>query len=192
MTYRDDIQKLNAHRAEITTIRAKIRAIQSRIEPQPVKDYTFATLKGEVTLSALFGDKKDLFMVHNMGAGCPYCTLWADGYNGVYPHLTDRAAFVVSSPDSPKTQARFSKIRGWKFPMVSHAGSTFAADMGFANGKGGFNPGISAFKKTRGKIVRVSDYSGMGPGDDFCSVWHFLDMLPEGAAGWRPKFKYAA
>jgi hypothetical protein len=38
--------------------------------------------------------------------------------------------------------------------------------------------------------VRVSD-THLGPGDDFCSLWHFWNMLPEGADGWRPKFKYA-
>jgi hypothetical protein len=39
-------------------------------------------------------------------------------------------------------------------------------------------------------IVRVSD-APFSPGDDFCSVWHFFDLIPEGAAGWQPKYKYA-
>ena len=49
---------------------------------------------------------------------------------------------------------------------------------------------MSTFKRKGGKIVRVSD-TAMGPGDDFCSVWHFFDLLPDGANGWQPKFKYA-
>ena len=56
----------------------------------------------------LFGSMKDLFVIHNMGSGCPYCTLWADGYNGIYEHLTSRAAFVIASPDSPAAQQRFA------------------------------------------------------------------------------------
>ena len=40
-------------------------------------------------------------------------------------------------------------------------------------------------------VVRVSD-AELGPGDDFCSVWHLFDLLPEGAAGWRPQFRYAS
>ncbi len=191
MTYQDATQRLKAHRDEIAAIRGKMRAIQSKIEPQKVKDYTFTTLKGAVKLSALFGDKKDLFIIHNMGTGCVYCTLWADGHNGVYGHLADRAAFVVTTPDAPKVQAQFAKSRGWKFPMISHQGTSFALDMGFATEQGRFAPGISAFKKARGKIVRVSDQQ-LGPGDDFCAVWHMFDMLPEGSDGWRPKFKYAA
>jgi hypothetical protein len=39
-------------------------------------------------------------------------------------------------------------------------------------------------------IVRMSDAS-FSPGDDFCSVWHFFDLIPEGAAGWQPKYNYA-
>jgi len=48
---------------------------------------------------------------------------------------------------------------------------------------------VSVFKKQGGKIVRVADTS-FGPGDDFCSIWHFFDLLPEGAADWQPKYKY--
>jgi predicted dithiol-disulfide oxidoreductase (DUF899 family) len=28
-------------------------------------------------------------------------------------------------------------------------------------------------------------------GDDFCSVWHLFNLIPEGAAGWQPRFRYA-
>ena len=41
----------------------------------------------KVRLSSLFGEKDELILVHNMGRGCPYCTMWADGFNGVLPHL---------------------------------------------------------------------------------------------------------
>ena len=39
-----------------------------------------------------------------MGRGCSYCTLWADGFNGLRHHFEDRAAFVVVSPDTPEQQ----------------------------------------------------------------------------------------
>ncbi len=73
--------------------------------------------------------------------------------------------------------------------MVSHAGTTFADDMGYVR-EGKFWPGVSAFRLRNGGIARVSD-AELGPGDDFCNVWHFLDLLPEGADGWSPKFRYA-
>ncbi len=54
---------------------------------------------------------------------------------------------------------------------------------------GGWRPGISAFRRERDRIVRLSD-TGLSPGDDFCTVWHVFDLLPEGRARWEPKFRY--
>ena len=67
------------------------------------------------------------------GRGCVYCTMWADGFNGVVPHLEDRAAFVVVSPDEPHVQAEFAASRGWRFRMVA-ARSDFTGDMGYEEG----------------------------------------------------------
>ncbi|HEX9906292.1 MAG TPA: DUF899 family protein [Propylenella sp.] len=189
MNYSDASAQLSDYRRQIAETREKMRAVQKAVEPEPVADYTFTTTAGPVRLSELFGGKADLFVIHNMGTGCPYCTLWADGYNGVYDHLENRAGFALSSPDTPDVQKSFADSRGWRFPMVSHAGTSFASDMGYVSERGGCMPGVSVFKRRNGAIQRVSDTS-FGPGDDFCSVWHFLDMLPDGAAGWSPRFRY--
>jgi predicted dithiol-disulfide oxidoreductase (DUF899 family) len=189
MSYRDNAEALAAYRAQIADIRKKMRDIQATAEPEVVSDYTFATPDGTTNLTDLFGVKNELFVIHNMGASCPYCTLWADGYNGIYEHLANRAAFVVCSPDPPDVQRRFADSRGWRFPMVSHAGTGFAADMRYRSETGGWLPGLSVFRRESDRIVRVAD-TGLCPGDDFCSLWHFLDMLPEGADGWEPKFRY--
>jgi predicted dithiol-disulfide oxidoreductase (DUF899 family) len=189
MTYKDTTEKLKQYRREIAGLRQRMREAQASSAPEEVKDYEFAVPGGTTRLSALFGDKDTLFVVHNMGMSCAYCTLWADGFNGVYDHLRNRAAFVVSSPDEPAQQLKFAGTRHWKFPMVSHQGTTFAADMGY-RGDDGFRPGVSVFKRAAGKLLRVADTS-FSPGDDFCSLWHFLDLIPEGKAGWQPKFTYA-
>jgi predicted dithiol-disulfide oxidoreductase (DUF899 family) len=188
MKYHETAQHLARFRREIAELRHKMRALQQSVEPQEVADYELAMRDGTVRLSELFGDKDSLFVIHNMGTGCPYCTLWADGFNGVLSHLENRAAFVVTSPDAPQTQERFKAARGWRFRMVSHRDTTFAADLGYKSDDG-WLPGVSVFAKRAGKVVRVSD-TGLGPGDDFCSVWHFLELLPEGDAGWRPRFTY--
>ncbi|HXE15773.1 MAG TPA: DUF899 family protein [Stellaceae bacterium] len=188
MTYRDTTKKLAALRGEIARLRAEMRETQSAVAPEPVENYVFATPDGDATLADLFGGKDTLFVIHNMGASCRYCTMWADGFNGVLPHLENRAAFVVSSPDEPAKQQKFKDSRGWNFRMVSHRGNNFAADMGYKDGTK-FQPGVSVFRKEKGRIVRVSD-QGLGPYDDFCSVWHFFDMMPGGAADWSPQFKY--
>ena len=140
-------------------------------------------------LSELFGEKPDLIVIHNRGTSCPNCTLWADGFNGIYDHLADRAVFVVSSPDPPAVQKRFAAGRGWRFPMISHEGTTFAADMGYRSEEGGWLPGISVFRRDRNRILRVSD-AEFDQGDDFCALWHIFDLLPGGAGDWRPKYRY--
>jgi predicted dithiol-disulfide oxidoreductase (DUF899 family) len=189
MKYNDAMKSLTEHRGRIAALRDEMRRIQDGIEPQAVEDYRFSTSDGEVRLSDLFSGKPDLIVIHNMGASCPYCTMWADGFNGVYDHLANRAAFVVSSPDSPAAQKRFAQTRGWRFPMVSHQNTSFAQDMGYRGQEGGWMPGISVFRREAGRVMRVSD-TGMEPGDAFCGVWHFFDLLPGGSAGWQPKFKY--
>lgn len=190
MNYAKTAQKLAEYRGQIGELRKKMRKLQAEIEPEEVSDYEFATMDGVTRLSELFGDKDTLFVVHNMGKGCAYCTLWADGFNGAYDHLRSRAAFVVASPDSPDAQMEFAQSRGWRFPMVSYQGTNFAEHMGY-RGKDGYLPGVSVFKRKGKKLVRVADTS-FSPGDDFCFVWHFFDLLPEGAGGWRPKYKYAS
>ena len=120
MTYAESIQQLNAYRAQINELRGKMRSLQSGIESEQVDDYVFSTPEGDVRLSELFGEQDALFVIHNMGAACVYCTLWADGFNGIIDHLENRAAFVLSSPDAPDAQRKFADSRGWRFRMVSH------------------------------------------------------------------------
>jgi predicted dithiol-disulfide oxidoreductase (DUF899 family) len=190
MTYKQTSEQLARYRRQIADLRKELRAAQAAVEPEEVKDYTFQKADGGTArLSELFGDKDTLLVIHNMGAGCPYCTLWADGFNGVYDHLRNRAAFVLSSPDAPAQQQKFAAGRGWRFPMISYEGTSFGEDMGYRV-DGQARPGVSVLRRRDRKILRVAD-TGFEPGDDFCSVWHLFDLIPEGAAGWQPKFEYA-
>ena len=190
MKYAAATQKLTAFRQQIADIRQQMRKVQAEVEPQEVANYEFRVPDGIVTLTELFGDHEDLMVVHNMGVSCPGCTLWADGYNGIHQHVTSRAAFVVSSPDAPEVQRKFAASRGWVFPMVSHMGNSFAEDMGYRTATR-LLPGMSVFKLKANKILRVSDVT-WSPGDDFCTIWHMFDLLPEGPAGWMPKLRYSA
>ena len=158
---------------------------------QEVKDYELTNTDGsKVRLSELFGDKDELMVVHNMGKGCVYCTLWADGFNGVHQHLSDRAAFVLSSPDDHETQRAFAESRGWKFRTVSIKDTTFAKDLGFEPKPKSYQPGFSTFiKDADGKMYRTAK-DMFGPGDHYCATWHLLDLLPNGQNGWEPKYKY--
>jgi predicted dithiol-disulfide oxidoreductase (DUF899 family) len=176
---------------ELVKAKERLAELRRQLPKEEVTDYALKGWDGaDARLSSFFGDKKDLILIHNMGTGCAYCTMWADGFNGVVHHLEDRAGFVAVSPNDPETQKKFATGRGWKFKMYSAKGTTFNKDMGFENDKGGAQPGVSVFRREpEGKIFRVSK-AGFGPGDDFCSVWHLFDLLSEGPAGWEPKFKY--
>jgi len=183
MKYADVNGKLADYRRQIASIREQMRETQASMEPEPVRNYEFSTVDGPVRLLDLFGAREDLILIHNMGVACSSCTLWADGYNGIHQHVVTRAAFVASSPDRPAVQQKFAESRGWKFPMVSHAGTTFAAEMGYVSEKGGWMPGVSVFRREAGAITRVAN-TGFSPGDDFCTLWHFFDLLPGGVGKW--------
>lgn len=168
----------------------ELSELRRKRTPEPVEDYELMRPDGSpVRLSHLFGDKPDLIVVHNMGKDCVYCTMWADGFTGFASHLQSRAAFVVSSPDDPRAQREFAKSRGWRFDMVSTAGSTFTRDMGY-QGDDGYLPGVSAFRLLDdGAIVR-SNRAMFGPYDQFNATWHLFDLLAEGADDWEPQYSY--
>src|SRR4051794_1135991 len=138
-----DIQK------QIQGLREELSAARRAAAPEPVADYGLTHPTGEaIQLSEFFGDKDDLIVIHNMGSGCAYCTLWADGFVSTLPHLQNRAGFVVVTPDSPTVQKAFAASRNWTFPMASAEGTTFFADLGFDGGDGNSpQPGFSALHR---------------------------------------------
>jgi predicted dithiol-disulfide oxidoreductase (DUF899 family) len=175
---------------ELMKLRAKAAEIRRKIPATEVKDYTFTGMSGEkVKLSEIFGASSELILIHNMGRTCRSCTLWADGFNGFTKHFESRAAFAVTSPDNYEIARKFSMERGWTFHLYSTEGTSFKRDMGFADHRNEPMPGVSIFKKEAdGRIVHVTkDF--FGPGDDYCSIWHFFDLLPSDKE-WEPQYYY--
>ncbi|MBS1716568.1 MAG: DUF899 family protein [Armatimonadetes bacterium] len=172
--------------AKIEELKAELKKLQHAAPPEEVRDYSFETQTGTVTLSELFGDKDELILIHNMGVSCPYCTLWADGFEGQRAYLEDRAAFVVCSGDKPEVQASFAAKRGWGFKMISDGSKQFTRDMGYWNEEDGWWPGASGFRQVDGKIYRTGT-AIFGPGDDFCPIWPLQDLIG-GDKGWEPKY----
>lgn len=187
-----DIQnRIRELEKEILKARNELVELRRRRSGEKITDYLFDGIDGlKIRLSELFGAHRELIVVHNMGQGCNYCTMWADGFNGVLDHIESRAAFVLVSPDDPETQRRFAESRDWRFKMISGKGTSFSKDMGYEIGGSRHMPGFSTFYKDgKGDIYRAAnDY--FGPGDPFCSVWHLFDLLPNGADGWQPKLRY--
>jgi AraC-like DNA-binding protein/predicted dithiol-disulfide oxidoreductase (DUF899 family) len=187
--YTDIDREIEALEKEVEAAKLRLSEARRRRPKEPVADYVLENPDGtEVRLSELFGEKDDLIVIHNMGTGCSSCTMWADGFSGLSPHLMDRAAFVVCSPDRPEVQKRFAQKRNWSFRMVSAYQSPFFQDMGFW-GNGPW-PGVSTFRRQADRsIVRVGK-AVFDAGDDFCAVWPLLDLLEHGANGWDPKDSY--
>lgn len=185
----DELQQLEEKHKELSRQLAEARR---NIPSIGVQDYAFRNPDGsEVRLSELFADRNELLVIHNMGRKCAWCTLWADGFNGIAHHLESRAAFVLASPDDPATQKEFVESRGWRFRTVSCAGNSFAHDLGFEPEPGKYWPGVSAFRKNEDGTIQRTAHATFGPDDEFCSAWHLFRMLPNGINDWAPKFDYS-
>ena len=196
MTESAEDRKIADLEREIHEKQAELARLRREAPPMPLEDYTLRGPAGaRVRLSEVFGEHRDLIVIHNMGSSCPYCTLWADGFNGIVSHLENRAAFVLVSPDSPVTQAAFAEQRGWKFRMLSNGDSGFTEDMGFlregSDGKMRPAPGVSTFRKDDdGSLTRIA-HADFGPGDPFCGAWHVFSLLDGGAGEWAPRSVYS-
>ncbi len=183
-------QKLSQLYEELVATRSAMLELQKKIEHEPVVDYELNTSDGPRRLSSYFGNHDTLFLIHNMGSHCVYCTVWADGFNGVIDHLQDRAGFLLTSPDSPKKQKTFAASRGWRFPIASIENSSLALDLGYEHENGEALPGVTVLRKQPdGSLVKVAD-SPFGPGDAYCAVFNLFDLIPEGPGDWQPKFAY--
>ena len=175
---------------DLEAARTHLAELRRQLPCTTVADYQLTGPDGaSVKLSSLFGDQSDMIVIHNMGTGCAYCTLWADGFNGVVPHFENRAAFVVISPDDFTTQQAFALERGWRFRMVSSQGTTFRADLGFQTADD-LMPGYTVLHKDANGTITDVGKDFFGPGDNYSAIWHMFDLLPEGLNGWEPQFHY--
>lgn len=182
MSEADDLE------AELMEKAQKLASLR-RAEPSvEVGDYVLETLEGETRLSALFAGRERLLAIHNMGQACRYCTLWADGFNGIVPHLEDTMAVVLLSKDPPETQRRFAQSRGWRFRMASHGGGPYMKEQGAMAGYDNC-PAAVVYEKRDGKIFRRAR-TGFGPGDLYAPVWHLLALAGIGHDEWTPQFHY--
>lgn len=171
----------------IEALKAERSEARRRRGPEPITDFEVGTSEGPRRLSDLFGGHDDLLLVHNMGSTCAYCTLWADGFVGLLPHLTRRAAVALLTPDPPAVQRAFAAARGWPFMMASDPTRAVARALGFATENGQSLPGVTALRRAAdGSLVRTGR-AEFGPGDDYCAVYPLFDLLEGGAGEWAPR-----
>jgi predicted dithiol-disulfide oxidoreductase (DUF899 family) len=173
---------------EIFELTAKLNELRGANEGVEVRNYAFDSLSGPTTLLDLFGHQKKLLLIHNMGQGCRYCTLWADGLNGFVPHIETAMALALVSKDKPEVQRRFANSRGWRFRLASHGGGEYIREQTVMEGADNM-PGAVVYER-RGEAIFRKNSCIFGPGDMYCPIWNFLGMAGFGEGEWTPQFNY--
>lgn len=98
------------------------------------KDYRFDTDGGNVKLAELFKGCSQLLVYHFMfgpdyAAGCPSCSMIADGFNGYATHLAQHDVMLWAVSRAPLAKiAEYKKRMGWSFPWASSFGTDFNFD----------------------------------------------------------------
>jgi predicted dithiol-disulfide oxidoreductase (DUF899 family) len=158
----------------------------------------------DVRLSELFERPElPLVLVHFMFGGqqtepCPMCTLWADGYDGIVPHLRQRMNLAVLVAGDLASFRRYARERGWRHLRLLSAGTSgLKRDLGMESDEGRQDPGVSVFTLdgeagvrhfyTGGAFLGEGHFRGM---DLLSPAWNFLDLTPAGRGDWMPAKSY--
>ncbi|HLI18706.1 MAG TPA: DUF899 domain-containing protein [Rhodanobacteraceae bacterium] len=98
------------------------------------KDYGFETDDGKASLADLFRGRSQLLVYHFMfgpdyTAGCPSCSMIADGFNGFVEHLANHDVMLWAVSRAPLAKLlAYRKRMDWRFPWASSFGSDFNFD----------------------------------------------------------------
>jgi len=182
-------------------LRAEQRALP---RVKVVKPYLFQGPKGEVGLAGLFDGRTQLIVYHfmftaNQNAGCPHCSLRADGFNGVNIHLKQRDVTMVAVSRAPYAKlAAYQQRMGWTFPWYSSGDSDFNFDYNVSFSPEALAAGTTVFNfakqhpgnsEREGHSVFVKDgkdrvfhtYSCYARGNESFNIhYHYLDLVPKG------------
>jgi predicted dithiol-disulfide oxidoreductase (DUF899 family) len=98
------------------------------------KEYRFQTGEGSASLEDLFQGRSQLLVYHFMfgpdyKAGCPSCSMIADGFNGFAVHLANHDVALTAVSRAPLARLQAYKQRmGWTFPWASSHSGDFNFD----------------------------------------------------------------
>ena len=198
-------QRLLAKEKEFTRLQDELNQERRGLPWVKVtKNYRFEGPNGQETLGDLFEGRSQLIIYHFMfgpadKAGCPHCSLRADGFNGINIHLKHRDVTMIAVSRAPYEKlAAYKKRMGWGFKWVSSGNTDFNFDLHVSftpqemkAGKAFFNytmqnpgpperEGHSVFYKDEsGDIFHT--YSCYVRGNELFNIhYHYLDIVPKG------------
>jgi predicted dithiol-disulfide oxidoreductase (DUF899 family) len=196
--YRQSRDRLRQAEIELRDRIEAVAAMRRALPPGPiVPDYSFIDMDDKrVRLSELFtSDKNDLIIYHLMYWAkeddfCPMCSLWIDGFNGIAPHIRQRANFAVASRAPVDKLKAWAERRGWdRLRLLSDDGPQFARDIDAEDAEGNPDSTVVVFTKSGNEIRHFYTAHPMledrERGIDLLSpVWHLLDLTPSGRGDW--------
>jgi len=183
----DLTRSLNDKWKERIALNLEIAELEKQLGGQAMTDYELTRHDGsKVHLSELFGEHRQMVLIHNMGFACNYCTLWAEGFNGYFQHLEsgeygNSAKFLLVSNDRPDQQLAGATQRGWQFDMLSCRGTSLSADLGYQSEDADqvhYHPGLLIVEKLEDGSLRLHLKSEIGPGDSYMGLFHMFARLP--------------
>ncbi len=158
----------------------------------------------ETRLSELFSPGKDhLIVIHTMFAAsddepCVMCNMWADGYNAVAPHVSDKTNLVLVAKADIGKLRQWARGRRWdSIRLLSSHDNTFNRDYRMEEEGGEQNPGVSVFRRVDGTIYHFYSCQAELDGehnrgiDLYSPVWNLFDLLPDGRGDWMPSYIYS-
>lgn len=207
--YKSGRSELRRAEISLTDQREKVAALRRALPadtPVPL-DYQFMEATDaapkNVLLSELFTPSQEaLVIIHYMWAlpdehPCSMCTMWADGYNAIQPHVSQHAPMVLVTKQTAERIRIFAASRGWRnLRTLSSSAGSFNRDFGMEGRDGNQLPGISVFLNsdpvphhfyTGGAVMGDGHYRGI---DLLSPVWNLLDLLPQGRGDWIPSLNY--
>jgi predicted dithiol-disulfide oxidoreductase (DUF899 family) len=120
------------------------------------KEYRFETDDGSASLRDLFKGRSQLLVYHFMfgpdwKAGCPSCSMIADGFDGFAVHLANHDVMLWAVSRAPlATLQAYKRRMGWTFPWASSHGRDFNFDFSVSFTEEQQNQGTVEYNYRRG------------------------------------------
>jgi predicted dithiol-disulfide oxidoreductase (DUF899 family) len=197
--YRQARERLRTAEIDLRDRIEAVAALRRTLPPGPVlADYTFIENGTRVRLSELFDAGKPYLILYHLmywaddDEFCPMCSLWLDGFNGIVPHVTQRANFVIAS------RAPLDKLQAWgarrewnRLRLLSDDGPSFARAIDAEDAEGRPDSTVVVLAKDGDRVRHVYTAHPMledrERGIDLLSpVWHLFDLMPSGRGDWYP------